>query len=158
MRLAFLDEAGTSKFEPVAVVCGVLVDGNKQQADVEEHLEMLVKKNIPEVDQEGFSFHLTELWSGSGYFKDKNKWPLKLRVPIMMDLSNIPQTFSIPILSGFSVKEDVPTFEIKPGVKLNKEDIYHAVAFADSCAALENTCGISMQMSTRCLLWKTATG
>ena len=37
VRVVYLDESGTSRREPLAVVAGVIVDGDQQMIAVEEH-------------------------------------------------------------------------------------------------------------------------
>ena len=56
MRVVYMDESGTSRKEPLALVAGVVVDGDHQMIAVEEHLERLVRKHIPETDRENFFF------------------------------------------------------------------------------------------------------
>ncbi len=50
VRFAFIDEAGTSKYDPYAVVAGVVVHGDDELIPLEEHLEGLARKHIPPED------------------------------------------------------------------------------------------------------------
>src|SRR5262245_3707207 len=75
MRLTYVDEGGIAKHEGFMVVSGAIIDGDRQLVAIENHLDILVQKHIPEEDRPGFIFHATEIWSGGGYFKDRNKWP-----------------------------------------------------------------------------------
>ena len=56
VRFVFLDEAGISKHEPYAVVAGVMVHGDTQVIPLEEHLNALIQKHIPEENRDGFVF------------------------------------------------------------------------------------------------------
>ena len=66
VRLAFMDEAGTSRREPFVVVAAVMIHADTQLIPVEECLEELVEKHIPEGDRDGFVFHATNIWSAVG--------------------------------------------------------------------------------------------
>ena len=51
VRLAFMDGAGTSRREPFVVVAAVMIYADTQLIPVEECLEELVEKGIPEGDR-----------------------------------------------------------------------------------------------------------
>ncbi len=50
MRLAYLDEAGTSRKEPALAVAGVIIDGDTQVMEVEKRIDLLRQRHIPEAD------------------------------------------------------------------------------------------------------------
>ncbi len=54
MRVVYLDESGISRREPVLVVAAIIAHGDTQVIPVEDHLERLVQKHIPEENREGF--------------------------------------------------------------------------------------------------------
>jgi hypothetical protein len=138
VRLTYLDEAGNSPDEQHLVVGGVLVDGDRQLSGVENHFSILIQKHIPLDDRAGFIFHATDLWSGGGYFKDRNKWPLEKRLEILDDLVAIPAKFELPVAVG---SIDWSTFTIdllNPGS--SKHDLQiaaHTVAFGHCCMGIE---------------------
>ena len=74
MRLAYLDESGRSREEPVIVVAGVLIDPDYAYKGIEEALRQLVADTIPKEDREGFVFHASHLLHGKGYYK-QHGWP-----------------------------------------------------------------------------------
>jgi hypothetical protein len=81
------------------VVAGIFVDGDEQLIPLEDELERLKQKYIPEEDQKDFIFHATDIWSGTGkVFKDRGKWPLRRRLPILHDLARLPCKLDIPIV------------------------------------------------------------
>jgi Protein of unknown function (DUF3800) len=108
MRLTYVDEGGIAKHEGFMVVSGAIIDGDRQLVAIENHLDILVQKHIPEEDRPGFIFHATEIWSGGGYFKDRNKWPRDRRLLILQDLSKIPKHFDVPIAWGHVDKSKFP--------------------------------------------------
>ena len=72
MRIVYLDESGTSRGERLAVVAGVVIDGDNQLVALEEHMERLVERHIPRDNREDFFFHATNIWSGNKYYKDRS--------------------------------------------------------------------------------------
>jgi hypothetical protein len=108
MRLTYVDEGGIAKHEPFMVVSGVIIDGDRQLVAIENHLDILVQKHIPEEDRPGLIFHATDIWSGGGYFKDRDKWPRDRRLLILEDLSKIPKHFDVPVAWGYVDKSKFP--------------------------------------------------
>lgn len=136
--IVYLDESGTSRREPLALVAGVVVHGDLQMVAVEEHLQRLVRKHIPETDWENFSFHATNIWSGTKYYKDDDAWPLKRRLAILHDLVEIPQKFDLPIVFR-DCPRDVPV-TVPPDVVLDergRDAIVHTVAFFQCVCLVE---------------------
>jgi hypothetical protein len=133
-----MDEAGTSKHDPYAVVAGIVVHGDDQIIPLEEHLEYLVQKHIPAEDREGFVFHMTNVWSGTKYYKNRDIWPIERRVEIMDDLVEVPERFELPIAFGFVDKAD--HVKRHPGIAddTKKVGIFtHAVAFSTCTLVVE---------------------
>jgi hypothetical protein len=60
VRITYMDESGSSRRDPIVVEAGVIIHGDDQVIPVEEHLEGLVEKHIPEDKREGFYFHAAE--------------------------------------------------------------------------------------------------
>ena len=84
-----------------------IVHGGHQLVPVEVHLQGLVEKHIPPEDRAGFVFHATDIWSNGKYFKDRQRWPLERRLPILEALADIPASFGLPIVLGVSRKDYV---------------------------------------------------
>lgn len=139
MRFVFLDESGISAKEPRAVVAGVIVEGDRQLIKLEEHIAALIAKHIPDENQEGFVFHTTEIWSGSGFFKDRERWPLSKRVGILHDLVRIPRRLEIPIIYYVTDKDQV-RFDGDGADKMTVNDktiAYHGMAFTGCTLRIE---------------------
>ena len=111
MRLSYFDDAGlfNGKQEPFIVIGGCIVDGDQQLVALEDELDRLICKHIPEQDRPGFVFHTTELWSGGRYFK-RDKWPLEKRLKILHDIADIPQKLDIPLTFGHQSREAARRF------------------------------------------------
>ncbi len=98
MRFVFTDEGGISRNEPFVVVAGIFVHGDDQLVRLENELERLKQKHIPEENQRDFVFHAKDIWSGNKIFKDEKKWPLRRRLNILHDLARVPRRLGIPIV------------------------------------------------------------
>lgn len=145
VRWAYLDESGISAKEPIAVVSGVLVEPDRQLIAIEEHLDGLKEKYIPPEARNDFWFHAKELWDGSGFFADRERWPLGLRLDMLRDLAAIPGAFGLPVMCGTAYKRDLISNiarggdEITPPKKKNDWNIgFHVVAFMDCALSVES--------------------
>jgi hypothetical protein len=98
VRFIFMDEGGISRNEPFVVVAGIFVHGDDQLVPLEDELERLKHKHIPQEDRRDFVFHAKDIWSGKGIFKDREKWPLVRRLDILRDLAEVPKKLDIPII------------------------------------------------------------
>jgi hypothetical protein len=71
VRLAFLDESGRSRHEPIIVVAGILINGDRTYRRLCERLEAIVTEFISAHDRPGFILHAKDIFQGTGYFKDR---------------------------------------------------------------------------------------
>src|SRR5438105_4937314 len=90
VRIGFLDEAGRSRHEPIIVVAGIIINGDRTYRKLEERLTQ-TKRLLPAKDRAGFLFHAVDIFQGTGYFRNKNLWPRERRYPILRDLAKIPR-------------------------------------------------------------------
>jgi hypothetical protein len=140
VRLTYLDDAGlfNKAQEPFIVIGAAVIDADKQLIAVEDHIESLVRKHIPEKDWDGFVFHATELWSGGKYFK-REEWPKEKRLAILEDLAAIPKQFDIPITFGFQAREFMrPSFYPPHYTDRDRELQGHVDAFTRCCETVEH--------------------
>lgn len=136
VRLTYLDDSGlfNEKHDPFLVIGGVIIDADRQLVAVEDHIEELVRKHIPEKDWDGFVFHATELWSGSKYF-DRVNWSREKRLLILQDLAMIPSKFDLLVTLGFQDRK-----LLKPPSHWDlktKELSAHIDVFARFCETVE---------------------
>lgn len=142
MRFVFLDEGGISRDEPIAVVGGVFVHGDEQLIPLEDHLERLVRKHIPEKDWEGFYFHAKDIWNNKKYFSDKEKWPWEKRAAILDDLADIPKALQIPILFSSAHKERLLQPHMSLGISEHEKSVTaHAMVFSSCLISAEEHMG-----------------
>jgi hypothetical protein len=104
VRLAYLDEAGTSRHETALCVAGVLVHGDRQATELHRKIEVVIERYIPEQDRVGFVFHATDIYHGSRYF-DRKKWPRETREQILVDLATIIEEMELPVVCGSYLKD-----------------------------------------------------
>jgi hypothetical protein len=98
VRIAFLDEAGRSRQEPIIVVAGIIIHGDRTYRDLEAQLRE-IGKLLPEGDRKGFVFHAKDIFHGAGrYFKDREKWPREQRWPILRAIAALPRQFGLPVV------------------------------------------------------------
>lgn len=145
VRIAFLDESGRERRQPIIVVAGVIIHGDHSYRQIEEALRRLVRESVPAADQEGFVFHATDLFHGSGYFK-REVWAKEDRHAILRNLAAFPVKFCLPIVFGHVAKEE---YGQKPAIvdhieKQPERDrpndlmvIEHMAAFARAVVAIE---------------------
>ncbi len=134
MRFAFLDEGGISRHEPNAVVGGVFVNADEQVVPLEDELDNIVHKHIPEQDWRGFVLHAKDIWSAKKYFKDRDTWPWERRAAILADLADIPSKLNIPVVFGWLAKEELrqKSRRYRDALPRDFEIACHAIA-ASSC-------------------------
>jgi hypothetical protein len=99
-----MDEGGISQHEPIAIVAGVYVHGDDQIIPLEDELDALIRRHIPEQDWPGFVLHAKDIWHGAKYFRDRNTWPWERRAAILDDLVQIPGKLETPIVFSRLVK------------------------------------------------------
>lgn len=106
MRIVYVDESGISANEAILVVAAVIIHADSQWVPVEEHIGRIIQNYVAEEDREGFVFHATDLYFGSGkIFGNRDKYPLGKSREILKEILAIPSKFHLPIVFGFTRKE-----------------------------------------------------
>lgn len=136
VQMVYMDEGGISQHEPVVVVSGVMIDGDRDLVNVEQHLQRLVEIHIPKKDREGFAFHAKNIFSGTGYFKDRDRWPLEKRLAILDDLVAIPSKFDLHVAFGSLRKQDYDLGKFAKDQE-QLDAIFHSFAFARCTGMIE---------------------
>jgi hypothetical protein len=146
VRLAFLDESGRSRHEPIIVVAGIVLNGDRTYRKLCERLSTLIEEFIPEQDRGGFVFHAKDIFQGTGYFKDRTQWPREeKRFPILTTIAAIPRQFGMPVIFGYLNKGE---YQAAISLQLSRHErqetkaqisdvAEHMVAFAHAEIAIE---------------------
>lgn len=142
MRLTYIDESGTSKNDPYAVVAGAMIHADKQLTLIEDKLNQIATKHgLFDKFGEDFFFHATDIWNGNGFFKNfRDEWPFGKRFKILEDLANIFIQCELLIPIGFVRKNDplFDNYEQKEYSSVYHASLmYHALAFSQCCASVE---------------------
>lgn len=124
LQYIYLDEAGISAPEPATVVVGIIVDADKHWRLAAQKVEDLLLQ-VPEEFREGFVFHAKEIWGSKKY---KENWPFSARLPLMIEMMQLPRKLNIPITLGL-VRRETEMPEVFKGIKFKKEQYHHISAF-----------------------------
>jgi hypothetical protein len=135
VRRVYCDESGTSG-QGILVAASVIVHGDTQWKPVEDYIGGLINKYVAEDDRLGFVFHATELFSGTGIFKNHEKYPLAHRIEALKEILSIPSKFRLPVVFGFIRREQSPPDQ---STQSHRESIAtdHALAFCHCAIATE---------------------
>jgi len=142
VKIAFLDDAGRSRRDPIVLVGGVLVDGEDRRDAVARRLDAIAAEFIPEADRDGFVFHAKDIFHGGGYFKDPLAWPRERRWPILWALIALPGELGVPVVFGHLDRAQYASQAIvrAPGETPRRADLIdleeHAIAFAKAETAI----------------------
>lgn len=128
VRLLYLDEAGIDRKSPVVCVAGVLIHGDKDWPEVDRRIVSLALKYVEQSRRDGFVFHATDIYHGSGYFdRRKPEWAdPDSRSQVLSDLVDIIVDLKLPIVAG---KYERKHFDWLP--EKNRTNFLHQVAASD---------------------------
>lgn len=129
MRIAYIDEAGTSASEPVTLVVGAVINADTQVIEIESYLSALRKKYINDTNDDAFVFHAKDIFHGSGYFSDREKWAFEMRMNILKDILKIFVIYQVPLCVGYFIDPN-------PSEK-RSIIIRHAMAYMECFVAIE---------------------
>jgi hypothetical protein len=104
--MVYMDEAGTSANEPVAIVAAIVVHGDDQWRPAVEYLNYLLNRYVPVELRDDFIFHALELYTGGKHKEYKNSWPFAERLRLMGKILAIPRKFDLPVVFGYFRHED----------------------------------------------------
>jgi|GEM_PF-1574804 len=136
VKLFYLDESGISKHEAVLVVAGVAINADDQWMEVEQYIDQLISQHVPQENRDGFSFHATDLFHGSGEVFDRNKYPLDQSHRILKKILEIPSRFRLPVVFGYLRKRQVPPSATKR-FRRAENSKNHAMVYALCALAAE---------------------
>jgi Protein of unknown function (DUF3800) len=146
VRIAFLDEAGRSRQEPIIVVGGILVHGDRTYRSLVKAFDEIAVQFLPKPDQSNFVFHAKDIFHGSGkYFGNRDEWPRERRWPILTALATLPRKFGIPVVFGHlgknsylqSAAEQLEAHSTEKDREHLSDIAEHAVAFVQAEIAIE---------------------
>jgi hypothetical protein len=104
VRIIYVDEAGRSSSEGVAVVVGVIVHGDVQWHPAVQEVMRTLNKMVPAAVKKGFIYHTTDL---IGHKYDA-VWPFQDRLTLVHRMARIPNKLGLPLVIGAVRKDKVP--------------------------------------------------
>jgi len=139
MRCIYIDETGRAH-EPVAVVLGVIAQGDRQVVPAMREVYAAIKELVPtEVLQKGFVYHTKDLLSR----KYESQWKFEDRIALIHRILAVPKKLRLPLALSLCVKDKIPPNADLEG--LSKDHSAHAVAFrlciAEFCRYLRDYAG-----------------
>lgn len=143
MRLVYLDEAGISNpaQESHLVVAGVMVSPDRQWNNLENYFRELHISIFPEnADEIGsFIFHAKDIWHGSGAF-DRERFPRKERMRILMQLAQVPRLFQLPVFIGAIDRVPAHAEILAENPQMTDKSVHHLIhmmAFINAVQGVE---------------------
>lgn len=135
MRYIYVDEAGTSKKEPVTVVVGIIVQADKAWRSVEREINAALSL-VPERHRSGFVFHAKSVWGDPAF---REGWSKEDRLALIEHMASIPVRYGLSIALG-TVRRDSGGHEtIKEyDINVSLEQWHHMLAFS-SCLIRADT-------------------
>ncbi len=134
MRLIYAGESGTTTYDKLAVVCGVVVGTDQHWQALEDDMAAL-RQHIPVPYRANFVFRASDLLRTDGSKFDPETWPKEDRIRLLAQLVALPAKHQVPVAFGWckNVHLDVPGADSTPAIHLAA--YAHAVAACDSFIA-----------------------
>lgn len=129
MRFIYLDEAGTSKAEPVRVMAAIIVRPDSDWRRTEALIKEAFDKHVPDKIRGGFVFHAKEIFSGGGNIK-REEWSRLDRMCFLEEFLTIPRRAKLSISHSHVMSGYVSGDLMKPGSPLSPHEFEHMLAFA----------------------------
>lgn len=124
MRFLFLDEAGVSADEPVAVVVAVIVHADQQAAPADLRAETIYSQAPLAFRKKHPVFHAKSIW---GEREFRNEWSLEQRKKLLIDMMSCPRELNLSVAFGAAHRDlEIPD-EIY-GDAITKVQVRHGVA------------------------------
>lgn len=108
MLFVYLDESGIGdiRVERYVVVAGVIVEAHQYEA-VQQKIEAVRDKYVPEKYRKGFVFHATDLFQGSQKRISRDEFPTEQRHNALEDLISIVEKMNLPVALAHHDREVV---------------------------------------------------
>jgi hypothetical protein len=123
VRFIYVDEAGTSAKEPVSVVVGIVIHGDKQwkstTSSVAEVLEV-----VPTCYKPGFIFHAKTIWGSDKY---RLNWSQNDRLTLLHSMMSLPRLLKLPIAVGVVRRNSYCPPNLP--MSLSRHEMQHILAF-----------------------------
>lgn len=133
VKMIHVDESGTSRSERVAVVAGIIFDGDRDFALAEAGIGKAIADHIPEDMREGFVFHAKEIF---GKHRKERGWSLSTCNEIVEAWLAIVRDLRVPVALAWCTKRDMEEQRGRFYFTEESNRMAHAMAFTlcfDKC-------------------------
>jgi Protein of unknown function (DUF3800) len=131
VRYVYVDEAGTSAKNDVAVVVGIIIHQDSEWRRVADYLGFLRAKFLPERLQETWAFHATELYSGGKHIT-REQFPFDLRWRILRRILSVPRKFGLGVVYGYMRKGGMANLSEKEQAA-RRHELSFGLCLSDAC-------------------------
>lgn len=135
MRIAYMDESGTSDREPIAVVAAVMLHADSQWRPLNQALSDMADACAPPAHRSGFIFHAKELYHG-GKTLLRELFPPEYGRGFLKSILRLPNANDMPVVMGFVVKSEM-TPDYRPDAVLERNTLYHTIAFIEALVSVD---------------------
>lgn len=119
-----MDEAGTSKLEPVTVVVGVIIHADRDWMRAQRLVTALYDKYVPAELRPNFVFHAKDVLNG---YRNHKNWTVSDRVSFIGAMAAVPQTLRAAISMAIYRRDF--NYPLVSGARMNSWDLEHLLAF-----------------------------
>lgn len=126
LKQIHVDEAGTSRWDRIAVVAAVIIDGDRDFRRAEEKIGEAIKEHIPSDMQEGFVFHAKDVF---GKLKKERGWEIEKCYEITEAWLKVIVDLSLPFVTAWAAKPEHIIKNDRPYYTENANMLAHVTAF-----------------------------
>jgi hypothetical protein len=135
VRYVFIDEAGTSKKEPISVVVGIIIHADNQCGPAEKAVANALEL-IPHGLREACPvFHAKKIW---GDEKLRENWPLNERKNLLCAMMSIPRQLNLALAIGACLRTTELPNDVIQGRGISLVQAHHAIAFQECIARADS--------------------
>jgi len=133
VHIAYLDDSGSDRGSPIAVVSALLVSPDIEFRKIGSSVGSVVQDLIPENDLEKFEeFHAFELYHGDGAFKNIDE---PARFKAIKELLSVVATFKLPIIYSAVDKKKLAKTAVGGAIPIDVAFRMCALGFEDWMSA-----------------------
>lgn len=100
-HFVYLDEAGITTGDPVAVVSGPIIE-SRRALSIQNYMRLkLIELLRPDTLPNNFVISAKDLFHGTRSFRDEAVWPAERRFEILRFILQVPRLFNLPTVVGW---------------------------------------------------------
>jgi hypothetical protein len=135
VRYVFIDEAGTSKKEPISVVAGVVVHADNQCRPAEKAVAAVLDLIPTRLRSICPVFHAKKIW---GDERLRENWSFDERKAVLCAMMAIPRELNMALAIGACLRATTLPDELLRGRGISLVQAHHAIAFQECIARADS--------------------